>query len=185
MNGHPRLVCDICGFPMEFGNRKRLLGQREYKRGLFTEDGWQIYAHPECIERSKELLRMLVKQDKQKYTIVQNYNAINSGVTDIFQALQNIMECVCAANSMHQEPKWSDFETFVNSIYTIANLYYCRLPVDCNGEPININDTVCKLDDDHCYTVCGIGDLITLRKEDYSCFTIRPNLVHHVESTIL
>ena len=63
MNGHHRIVCEICGQPVELGKRKRLLGQREYRRGVFTEDGWQLYGHADCIERAEELLGLLVKQD--------------------------------------------------------------------------------------------------------------------------
>ena len=64
MNGHHRTICEVCGQPVEMGKRKRLLGQRERTRGRFCEDGWQLYGHPDCIDRAEELLGMLAKMDR-------------------------------------------------------------------------------------------------------------------------
>ena len=72
------------------------------------------------------------------------FNAINSGITDISEALQNIAECNAAKCAMRQEITHADVETMIGSIAAIADAYYMRLPVDADGVPIHLYDKLLK-----------------------------------------
>ena len=87
--------------------------------------------------------------------IEKNYSAIDSGVTNIFEALENIYECACC------EGRWAithdDIKVMVGSLYAIASKYYTELPRDVNGDPISIGDKVKEFGDNNHHVVCGFG----------------------------
>lgn len=90
------------------------------------------------------------------------FNAINHGVTDISEALQNIAECNAAKCAMRQEVTHADVETMIGSIAAIADAYYMRLPRDANNEPIYVGDEI-QYVNEHGGTgakvkVCAIAD---------------------------
>lgn len=110
-----------------------------------------------CDEIEAEIERDYMPKPK----IEKNFNAINSGITDISEALQNIAECNAAKCAMRQEVTHADVETMIGSIAAIADAYYMRLPVDRKSEPWRIGDKFSFAGADgrkHICTVSGVSD---------------------------
>lgn len=105
-----------------------------------------------CDEIEAEIERDYMPKPK----IEKNFNAINSGITDISEALQNIAECNAAKCAMRQEVTHADVETMIGSIAAIADAYYMRLPVDADGVPIHVGDEI-QFRNDSPITVDSIG----------------------------
>ena len=115
------------------------------------------------------------------------FNAINSGITDISEALQNIAECNAAKCAMRQEVTHADVETMIGSIAAIADAYYMRLPVDADGVPIRPDDLMaCTAFDTNDFDgkehVMAVGNGFWVDKD--GCTHI-PSETHHVKPRTL
>lgn len=94
------------------------------------------------LEIVDEIEREINERYIPKPDVPMNQKTKLTGINDVHEAARNLMGCATFVIGTGRNLTVDDFRAALGALVSIADMYYLKLPVDADGVPIHVGDTL-------------------------------------------
>jgi hypothetical protein len=136
------------------------------------------------LEIADEIEREINERYIPKPDVPTNQKTELTGINDIHEAARNLLGCASFAVETNRPITIDDFHDALGALVTIADMYYFKLPLDADNEPIRMGDEIeCRANGyEGTFTVFAIGDETIIGNHEIEWIRNNPSKWFHVAS---
>lgn len=156
-------------------------------RKLASDFRSDVYKRDEAdfvLEIADEIEREINERYIPKPDVPINQKIKLTGINDVHEAARNLLGCASFAVGTNRPITIDDFRDALGALVSIADMYYLKLPLDADNEPIRVGDEIeCRANGyEGTFTVFAIGDETIIGNHEIEWIRNNPDKWFHVAS---